>query len=111
VSAPTAEPKKQTAPGLTALSLYAASANEKTPPPLAMIMRVWPADSVRAGHHVDSSTIDTPIVGLVTDDVWHAGKLIIPAGAEVHGMARVDHTRERIAAAAIGRWYGRPARN
>ncbi|MDX1951081.1 MAG: TrbI/VirB10 family protein [Verrucomicrobiota bacterium] len=51
---------------------------------------------------VDSSSIRTPIVGLVTDDIYHAGRLIIPAGTEVHGSAQVDRTRERIASA--DRW-------
>jgi hypothetical protein len=51
---------------------------------------------------VDSSTIDTPIVGLVTDDVWHNGRVIIPAGTEVHGTAKVDRVRERIASS--GNW-------
>ena len=51
---------------------------------------------------VDSSSINTPIVGLVTEDVFHHGQLIIPAGTEVHGTAQVDHSRERIA--SEGRW-------
>lgn len=46
---------------------------------------------------VDSANIATPIIGLVMEDVWHAGRLIIPAGAEVHGRAQLDRTRERIA--------------
>jgi hypothetical protein len=46
---------------------------------------------------VDSSSIQTPIIGLVTEDIYHAGRLIIPAGTEVHGRAQIDHTRERIA--------------
>lgn len=48
---------------------------------------------------VDSSSIRTPIVGLITDDIYHGGRLIIPAGTEVHGSAQVDRTRERIASA------------
>jgi hypothetical protein len=51
---------------------------------------------------VDSSSIQTPIVGLVTEDVFHHGQLIIPAGTEVHGSAQVDRARERIA--SKGRW-------
>lgn len=51
---------------------------------------------------VDSSSIRTPIVGLVTEDVFHHGELIIPAGTEVHGAAQVDRARERIASS--GRW-------
>ena len=51
---------------------------------------------------LESSKIDTPIIGLVTEDVWHEGRLIIPAGAEVHGRAATDRSRERIAAS--GQW-------
>lgn len=51
---------------------------------------------------VDSSTISTPIIGLITEDIYHAGNLIIPAGTEVHGLAQVDHARERIASG--NRW-------
>jgi hypothetical protein len=51
---------------------------------------------------VDSSSIQTPIIGLVTDDIFHHGQLIIPAGTEVHGTAQVDRARERIA--SNGRW-------
>ena len=51
---------------------------------------------------VDSSTIQTPIIGLVTNDVWHDGRLIIAAGTEVHSTAKVDRVRERIA--GNGNW-------
>jgi len=46
---------------------------------------------------VDSASIQTPIIGLVTENVYFGGKLIIPAGTEVHGMAQADRQRERIA--------------
>jgi len=46
---------------------------------------------------VDSSSIETPIIGLITENVYFEGKLIIPAGTEVHGTAQTDHQRERIA--------------
>lgn len=46
---------------------------------------------------VDSSSIQTPIVGLITEDVYHDGRLVIPAGTEVHGTAQTDRKRERIA--------------
>lgn len=46
---------------------------------------------------VDSSNITTPIIGLVTDDLWWNGKIIIRADSEVHGVANVDRIRERIA--------------
>jgi hypothetical protein len=36
-------------------------------------------------------------MGLVTEDVYHGGKLVIPAGTDVHGTAQADRHRERIA--------------
>lgn len=51
---------------------------------------------------VESNSINTPIIGLVTEDVVHAGKVIIPAGAEVHGKASEGRTRDRIDAS--GTW-------
>jgi hypothetical protein len=45
---------------------------------------------------VDSTSIDTPIIGLLTEDVWHDGRLILPAGTEVHGVAQKSAARERI---------------
>jgi hypothetical protein len=46
---------------------------------------------------VDSSNIETPIIGLVTEDLWWNGKVVIRANSEVHGIANVDRVRERIA--------------
>lgn len=51
---------------------------------------------------VDSSQIATPIIGLVTEDVFHDGRLIIPAGTEVHGRAALHRSRERIS--SQGTW-------
>jgi hypothetical protein len=51
---------------------------------------------------IDSSNISTPVVGLVTDDLIWDGKVIIPRCSEVHGMAQVDKSRERIS--AEGAW-------
>ncbi|PWU06731.1 MAG: hypothetical protein C5B47_07100 [Verrucomicrobia bacterium] len=45
---------------------------------------------------VDTSNMLTPIIGLVTDDVWQEGALIVPAGTEVHGIASNQPERERI---------------
>jgi len=45
---------------------------------------------------VDSTNIDTPIIGLITEDVFRDGRLILPAGTEVHGVAQKAAARERI---------------
>lgn len=61
--------------------------------------RLIPCETVLT---LESNRLETPVIGLVTEEVWHAGKLIIPAGAEVHGRASTDRARERLA--AEGTW-------
>ena len=51
---------------------------------------------------VDSSSLQTPVVGFVTDDVWHNQQLIIPAGTEVHSFAKRGRVRDRIE--VTGEW-------
>jgi len=53
---------------------------------------------------VDSASIQTPIIGLVTENIYHAGRLIIRAGTEVHGTAQTDRSRERIASGTSWRF-------
>ncbi len=97
--------KPKTPPTLPVLSLVAetpiapAKQAKKISEDFAPYGRLIPCELVIT---VDSSSIQTPIVGLVTEDVFHHGQLIIPAGTEVHGSAQVDRTRERIA--SNGRW-------
>jgi hypothetical protein len=67
--------------------------------PFAPYGRLIPCETVVA---LESNRLETPVIGLVTEDVWHDGKRVIPAGAEVHGRASVDRTRERLA--AQGEW-------
>ena len=45
---------------------------------------------------VDSSSVETPIIAIVIEDVWHDGKVIIPAGTEIHGKANSVTLRNRI---------------
>ena len=51
---------------------------------------------------IDSSNIATPVQGVVTDDLVWDGKVIIAKCSEVHGLAQVDKSRERIV--AEGAW-------
>lgn len=97
---PTAATEVMTAPRPAPLQLFVGAAK----PPEAINQsapfgRLIPCRTVIA---LESNRLDTPVIGLVTEDVWHAGQLIIPAGAEVHGRAALDRTRERIA--ATGPW-------
>jgi hypothetical protein len=88
-------------PRVLPLMLFAAS--PETPPspvaPAAPYGRLIPCQTVLA---LESNRLETPVIGLVTEDVWHDGRRVIPAGAEVHGRAALDRTRERIA--AQGEW-------
>ncbi len=51
---------------------------------------------------LESLAPNTPIIGLVTEPLWHRGQQLIPAGAEVHAPAQLDRTRERIT--STGPW-------
>lgn len=51
---------------------------------------------------LESTNEQTPIVGLVTNDLYWNGKLIIPANSEVHGRAKIDRVRDR--AFSENRW-------
>lgn len=85
----------------TKLSLFDSAVEEKESlcHNYAPYGRLIPCETVIT---VDSSQMDTPIIGLVTEPVYHNGQLIIPAGAEVHGKASPNRVRERIDAA--GDW-------
>ncbi|OAM89979.1 TrbI/VirB10 family protein [Termitidicoccus mucosus] len=93
------------APAVLPISLLdanSAAGADSTPAPsrnYAPYGRLIPCETVIT---LESSRLDTPVIGLVTEDVWHDGRLIIPAGAEVHGRAATDRARERIAAS--GQW-------
>jgi len=45
---------------------------------------------------IDSTQDESPLVGLVTAPAYNNGQLIIPAGAELHSVARPDILRDRI---------------
>ncbi|PTX91342.1 TrbI/VirB10 family protein [Opitutus sp. ER46] len=45
---------------------------------------------------LDSTTEETPLVGLVMEPVYNNGLLVIPAGTELHGVARPDRLRDRL---------------
>ena len=86
-------------PTLSPISLFAdstagVSQPKKVSAVFAPFGRLIPCETVVT---VDSSSIQTPIIGLVTENVYFGGRLVIPAGTEIHGTAQTDHQRERIA--------------
>ena len=100
VEKPKSEPPQQ----LPAISLVGdASAGVREPKTVGEIYapfgRLIPCETVIT---VDSASIQTPIVGLITENIYHGGRLVIPAGTEVHGTAQTDRHRERIASG--GSW-------
>ena len=95
----TAERKPPAALPISLLTSSATSDGTELSKTYAPYGRMIPCETVVT---IESSRLDTPVIGLVTEDVWHDGRLIIPAGAEVHGRASLDRSRERVAVA--GRW-------
>ena len=100
-SQPTDVPVTPDKPRVLPLTLFAV---KKEPPlaaalPFAPYGRLIPCETVVT---LESNRLETPVIGLVTEDVWHDGRLVVPAGAEVHGRAALDRTRERLA--AQGSW-------
>ncbi|MGD0615745.1 MAG: TrbI/VirB10 family protein [Verrucomicrobiota bacterium] len=87
------------APTLSPISLFADSSAgippaKKLSAVFAPFGRLIPCETVVT---VDSSSIQTPIIGLITENIYFGGRLVIPAGTEIHGTAQTDHQRERIA--------------
>ena len=96
---PSAVPAKKL-PAMLPISLTPfAPAREVSSERFAPYGRLIPCETVLT---IESNRLDTPVVGLVTADVWHDGRMIVPAGAEVHGRASTDRARERLA--AQGAW-------
>ncbi|AHF94619.1 hypothetical protein OPIT5_22120 [Opitutaceae bacterium TAV5] len=88
-------------PAVLPLTLFAAKPQPAaSSAPFAPYGRMIPCQTVVT---LESNRLETPVIGLVTEDVWHDGKRIIPAGAEVHGRASLDRARERLA--AEGAWH------
>jgi len=86
-------------PTLTPISLFGDSSAGMAPVKklsavFAPFGRLIPCETVIT---VDSASIQTPIIGLVTENIYYGGKLVIPAGTEIHGTTQTDHQRERIA--------------
>ena len=94
--------KQDSIPGFTPISLCADTPSAE-PKPIGKFYapygRLIPCELIVT---IDSSSIQTPIIGLITEDIYHDGRLIIPAGTEAHGTAQTDRKRERIASA--GAW-------
>ena len=67
--------------------------------PVISFGRMIPCETVFS---LESSRLDTPLIALVTEDVWMRGSLIIPSGTEVHGHGILDQANERIS--AQGKW-------
>lgn len=90
------------APPILPLSLMPVKHQETSPKPASLVApygRLIPCETVVT---IESNRLETPIIGLVTEDVWAGGRIVVPAGAEVHGKASLDRARERLAVA--GQW-------
>ncbi len=92
-------PKTEPAAPVLPISIYTAASERGAPRLFAPYGRLIPCETVVT---LESNHLETPVIGLVTEDLWHDGRLVVPKGAEVHGRAALDRNRERLAAA--GAW-------
>lgn len=86
---------------LPPISLYTSPSKEALPPPPQILMPTGRMLSCRLVNTVDSSSLDTPVIALVTEDLWFGKRLIIPKGTEVIGRAQSDRLRDRVAAQGV----------
>ena len=47
---------------------------------------------------LESIRIDTPVIGMVIEDLCFNGQVVVPAGTKIFGRAQVDRVRDRLAA-------------
>lgn len=88
---PTESPRVNELP----LTIFTSSEVESNPNTSVPFGRLIPCETVFT---LESNRLATPVVGLVTSEVWYEGKKIVPVGAEVHGRASLDATRGRLSA-------------
>ena len=88
-------------PPLRGLSINCPLPPETNLPPLGVYAPAGRLLRCQLVNTVDSGNTDTPIIGLVTDDLWHDGHLVVPVGTEVHSRVRVDRLRERLLASGL----------
>lgn len=96
-TAPTTNGKKQKAPPFPKLVHVSTAAPEPYEPsapklfaPRGMLIKAALVITI------DSSALDTPVLALVTEDVYWNKKLIVPAGTQVIAKASSGRTRDRI---------------
>ncbi len=92
---------KPPAPAVLPLTVSARTATESTRvnTDAAPYGRLIPCETIVT---LESNRLDTPVVGLVTENVYEGSRLVVPAGTEVHGRVAPDRARDRLA--ATGSW-------
>jgi hypothetical protein len=95
VAGSASHPPKPAAPAVLPLALSTIPTTATHSKPVGVPYgRLIPCETVVA---LESNRLDTPVIGLVTENVFAGGKCIVPAGTEVHGRAALDRVRERLA--------------
>jgi len=108
--APPPKPKKIHYASLLASYEAPPPPNPAVPPPPKRFIPFGTLLKCKLVNTVDSADIDTPVIGLLLEDVWQNGELIIPANTLVHGTARAGHIRDRINAAGTWRFVWQDGR-
>lgn len=106
-AAPTSKPVAVVEPRALPLRLFEAVEPKQAVTPLRVPPgRLIPCETVTV---LESSRQNTPVIALVTEDVWAEGRRVVAAGTEVHGRFALDRARDRLT--ADGAWTFNPPRD
>ncbi len=94
-------PKRQAPPLPPEVNLFTSPSSMKDPLVSDTFAPYGRLIKCRTVMTVDSSRLQTPVIGEVMEEVWHTGldgskKMIIERGVEVHGTAQGNAMRDRI---------------
>ncbi len=97
------EPSSKTnVPSVTLPPIRFAFSNSVAPAVARLTLPTHRLIACKLVNTVDSSSLATPIIGLVKNDVFWQGHLMVPKHTEVHCRAAAHHLRDRVA--SQGTW-------
>lgn len=111
-SAQKAEPKPPKIRYASLLASYEAPPvnAERTATPPERFMPFGTLLKCKLVNTIDSANLETPVIAVLTEDVWQNGKKVIPANTLVHGTARAGRMRDRVTASGTWRFVWQDGR-
>lgn len=110
---PKAEPKPRKLHYASLLASYEAppaKTDRANPPVPERFMPFGTLLKCKLVNTIDSANLETPVIAVLSEDVWQNGKKVIPANTLVHGTARAGRMRDRVTAAGAWRFVWQDGR-